>query len=217
MTFARTIASVIILVSLGVIGVQAQNVGSGDAPAEFPPASFKGKQYVDSRGCVCIRAGIDGNVTWVPRVGRDRKLICGAQPSLSTGVATAPAAPRTSAPPPEQITIAPTAQPRQTAPAAAAPQTSAATTARRAPSEAVAPTQSTPRRTTTPLFGPRTTTAKPPSPGPEPTVVSPRETVETAPAATPMGASKNCPVSGAVLYFGYRPGMGARRWRRCFF
>ena len=32
-----------------------------------------------------------------------------------------------------------------------------------------------------------------------------------------QGASKNCPVSGAVLYFGYRPGMGARRWRRWFF
>ena len=31
------------------------------------------------------------------------------------------------------------------------------------------------------------------------------------------GASKNCPVSGAVLYFGYRPGMGVRRWRRWFF
>ena len=32
-----------------------------------------------------------------------------------------------------------------------------------------------------------------------------------------LGASKNCPVSGAVLHFGYRPGMGVRRWRRWFF
>ena len=63
-----------------------------DQPAEFPPMSYKGKQYVDSKGCVFIRAGIDGNVTWVPRVSRKRQGVCGFKPS---NVGTAAANPST--------------------------------------------------------------------------------------------------------------------------
>ncbi|MEP3391668.1 MAG: hypothetical protein ABJN34_15215 [Litoreibacter sp.] len=80
---------------LGTVSVDAQNLRSDNGPAETPPASFKGKQYVDSRGCVYIRAGFSGNVNWIPRVTRSRQLVCGAQPSLRPPAQTAKAAPKT--------------------------------------------------------------------------------------------------------------------------
>lgn len=49
-------------------------------PAEFPPASFKGAQYMDSQGCVFMRATSDGRTSWIPRIGRDRKAICAGKP-----------------------------------------------------------------------------------------------------------------------------------------
>jgi hypothetical protein len=67
----------------------AQSLRANTGPAEFPPASYTASQYVDSKGCVYIRAGVDGAASWVPRVTRDRQIVCGFQPSL----ASAPAAP----------------------------------------------------------------------------------------------------------------------------
>lgn len=63
------------------------------APAELPPAGFDGRQYVDSRGCVFLRASYQGREQWVPRLSPDRKQLCGYAPSLqgvasSTGAAT---------------------------------------------------------------------------------------------------------------------------------
>jgi hypothetical protein len=65
-------------------------------PAEIPPASYSGDQYVDSRGCIFVRAGVGGTTEWIPRVGRDRRQLCGYRPTLGgqtgTRTATAPSA-----------------------------------------------------------------------------------------------------------------------------
>ncbi len=63
---------------------QAQTVAQIGAPAENPPAGFTGQQYVDSRGCVFLRAGYGGRATWVPRVSRNRKALCGFPPTGTT-------------------------------------------------------------------------------------------------------------------------------------
>ncbi|UWR23194.1 SPOR domain-containing protein [Sulfitobacter sp. S190] len=114
MKLTRIISIAVILGSVGVGALQAQT-RPGSVPAEFPPSSFKGKQYVDSKGCVFIRAGIDGNVSWIPRVTRQRTGVCGFKPTFAGQVAK-PAAPepvQSAAAAPEVIT--------NPAPAAAAP------------------------------------------------------------------------------------------------
>lgn len=133
MTLKRVLAMAIVATSFADAG--AQSGTNVRVPSEFPPASYTGRQYVDSKGCVYIRAGIDGQTTWVPRLSRGRKVVCGFQPSLATPTAqpSAQPAPRqaASAPPPVQITVAPEARPEQSASREAASARPATTTTER--------------------------------------------------------------------------------------
>ncbi len=176
MRLTRVFAISVIAASLGLGVVHAQSYSALDSPAEFPPSNYKGKQYVDSRGCVYIRAGVDGNTTWVPRVSRDRKVICGFKPTFAEPVAGTAKPPRLDK---DVVTIAPAAKPTESPaifgtskPKAKAPATTATAAKPKvtppAPKPAVRATakpKTTTSRTTTssgqPLF--TTPTAVPPA------------------------------------------------------
>ena len=61
-------------------------VGENDweGPVNLPPAGFTGIQFVDNSGCVFVRAGVDGDTQWVPRVTRSREQVCGMPPTFRT-------------------------------------------------------------------------------------------------------------------------------------
>lgn len=161
MKLTRLIAIAIIAASGGMAALQVDAQIQEQQPAEFPPASYKGKQYVDSQGCVFIRAGIDGNVSWIPRVTRSRKTICGFKPSLSGQVASA-AAPAKPAEAPVQITL-------NNAPAAAP-----------APAPRKVATAPKPKRQPAPVVVRQTA----PAPKPQPRIV-PAPVVVAAPVPAP--------------------------------
>ena len=69
--------------ALFAIALAAGPAGARDLirPAELPPASYAGQQYVDSGGCLFMRAGTEAQVMWVARVNRDGVAVCGYPPS----------------------------------------------------------------------------------------------------------------------------------------
>lgn len=83
-------ALAVIVAALAPIAAGAQGL---QGPAELPPSSYGSMQYVDSRGCAFVRAGMAGNVVWVPRVNRDRSQICGQPPTFGGAAPVAAAAP----------------------------------------------------------------------------------------------------------------------------
>ncbi|GEM_PF-496279 len=79
------LAGLILAMSAG----EARTLRGTSGPKEIPPASYKGKQFVDSRGCLFVRAGFGGTVRWVPRVTRKRQVICGHKPTPVSGARSA--------------------------------------------------------------------------------------------------------------------------------
>ncbi|MDG1431640.1 MAG: SPOR domain-containing protein [Paracoccaceae bacterium] len=73
-----------LLALAGVWAISAVGQSMLIEPAEYPPVPFEGREYVDSKGCVFIRAGVDGATNWVPRVTRDRNPVCGFEPTFTT-------------------------------------------------------------------------------------------------------------------------------------
>ncbi|MDR0808050.1 MAG: SPOR domain-containing protein [Gemmobacter sp.] len=122
----RGIVSAALFVAIaGVSVAQARTISQIGGPKELPPPGFKGQMFVDSRGCVFLRAGVGGVTNWVPRVSRDRKALCGYPPTMATlgkPVPVAPEAPQVAeapapvssvsaqlAPAPQQVTSRPVA------------------------------------------------------------------------------------------------------------
>jgi hypothetical protein len=190
MTLTRTIAMAVMAASLSAAGAQAQD--SRSQPAEFPSASYKGKQYVDSAGCVFIRAGIDGNVSWVPRMSRARKQVCGFQPTGGVQVAAAPAKPAEKV---EKITVA-------AAPAKAKPtpkRVKELPVARPAPQKVVRRVAPAPKRAPAPVV------VHQPAPAPVP-VAPVRQVTLSAPA--PMTSASACPGASPLSQQYMRAGSG---------
>jgi hypothetical protein len=94
-----------VLVFAGVVGfgaIQGTMAQELRGPREVPGAEYAGQQYVDSAGCVFLRAGINGRVTWVARVDRERRQLCGYP---STGGSRVAAAPEVEAPAPAPVVV----------------------------------------------------------------------------------------------------------------
>ncbi|NHB76081.1 SPOR domain-containing protein [Rhodobacter calidifons] len=71
-----------VLAAAALVGLVAPAVARDlIRPAELPPADYAGQQYVDSRGCLFVRAGSGTKVVWVPRVSRKGEPDCDNPPS----------------------------------------------------------------------------------------------------------------------------------------
>lgn len=123
MKSASTLAmTAILMTGLSAGTASALTLKQAASPKETPPASYKGDVFVDSRGCVYVRATVGTKVNWVPRLSRDRKsVVCGLTPTNGGGSQVASAPPKPIAPPaPAPLEAAPTAS-KQTTTAMAAP------------------------------------------------------------------------------------------------
>ncbi|RWR49949.1 SPOR domain-containing protein [Sinirhodobacter ferrireducens] len=198
---------------MAVLGAPAAWAGlETNGPAEFPPASYQGRQYVDSAGCVFVRAGYGGSVNWVPRIGRDRKQLCGYKPSLPAGApvldvaksAPAPApTPAVPAPAPARVAAAPAPVPAAPARPMRAASPFEPTPGVGKPMPTIALTNTPPRigRPATPALAPVAMPAPPvavPTPGPVKMAAAPAPGRYVSPYALGGDWSGTAPSSPAV-------------------
>ena len=170
--------------SLGAFSItaaQAYTLAEAALPAETPPSSFSDDIYVDSRGCVYVRASIGTTVNWVPRLSRDREtVVCNMTPSMGEANVAAAVAAIPAATSPAPVAPAPTSLPTVTTAAVAAPAPAPASI-QPAPVAPVAPVAVAARGTE-------------PVPAEPAAVVSPAGAAEVA-----RSMDVTCPSDGAVV------------------
>ncbi len=70
------------ILSVGLLAIAMPHMASAQAlkgvktPANLPPADYNGVQFVDHKGCIFVRAGRLGDISWVPRIDQTRKHMC---------------------------------------------------------------------------------------------------------------------------------------------